>query len=162
MANPQTKEEIPARKVAPTVTVVINNTERLEIAQLPHRGVDNHKRLLLGGVVTLLPGLNLVPTEELHVLRRNPLFEEKFTTAIPDSKAPEQRPERVGKPFLVLGKELPAKAPLAALEVPEALSMVNEANEEQLAQFFAVEVRAEVRERIKIRIDEITNAASVE
>jgi hypothetical protein len=118
-----------------TVTVVVNNREGLEIFQLPHRGSDKHGRVILGPTVTLLPGLNLLETEELAALREHPLFVKKLTLAIPKSKAPEQKAERVGRPYLEIGKELPAAYPLAKLPIPEALGLVEEANELQLAAF---------------------------
>jgi hypothetical protein len=160
MANPATEA-----KPKETVTVIINNREGLEIIQLPHRGLDNHKRMNLGEVVTLLPGLNLVPTETLKVLRQNSAFEDKFKSRIPESKAPEQRAERVGRPILELGKELPAGdkvCPLSALSVPEALTLVKEANDEQLKSFIETEERAEVRKLINKRLEEITKASETE
>jgi hypothetical protein len=159
MANPTTE----AKPKPKTVTVVINNREGLEVAQLPHRGHDNHKRIIFGEVVTFLPGLNLVPTETLNILRQNPAFEAKFKNKIPNSRAPEQRPERVGKPILELGKELPDDdRPLSALSVPEALALVSEANEEQLASFKKGENREEVRDLVNARIEELNAASQVE
>jgi hypothetical protein len=162
MANPSTAT---ATKPQETVTVVINNREGLEVAQLPHRGTDSHKRIIFGEVVTLLPGLNLVPTETLNILRKNPVFELKFKSMIPDSRAPEQRPERVGKPILELGKELPTGSnvcPLSALPVNEALALVKEANEEQLQAFKETESREEVRKLVNKRIEEFDAASKIE
>src|SRR5690348_5746043 len=109
MANAQTQQ--PEK----TVTVVINNGSGMELVQLPHRGQDGHKRVILGDAVRFLPGVNLVDTEQLAILRKNPLFEAKFTNKIPRIAAPEQKQERVGRPFLTLGKTLPSAHPLSKL-----------------------------------------------
>ncbi len=158
MANPQqataTQQAQPPVQEK-TVTVVINNREGIEIVQFPHRGKDNHGRVMIGDQLVLLPGLNLVDTEQLAVLMKNELFAAKFTTKIPRSLAPEQNPERMGRPVLVRGKDLPAYLPLSKLTPQEAIDIVEEANEEQLPRFKADETRESVLRAILKRIDEL-------
>lgn len=79
---------------------VINNREGLVQGQLQPTGKDSNGMAILGPLVTLLPGLNLVDKDKLEALRKNPTFELNFTQEIKPSPAPEQNPEKVGKPTL--------------------------------------------------------------
>lgn len=81
-------------------TAVINNREGLVIAQLPATQEDRSGRKLLAGVVTLLPGLNLVDTDEFNTLMKNPGFASHFTNKIEPGMAPEHQLERTGSPIL--------------------------------------------------------------
>jgi hypothetical protein len=83
-------------------TAIVNNREGLEIGQLPSTMKDASGRPLLAGIVTLLPGLNLIDSEAVNTLRKNPGFEAKFTTKIEPGMAPEHALERTGSPILEL------------------------------------------------------------
>jgi hypothetical protein len=115
----------------PMVTVVINNREGLEQVQLQPVGADFRGVAMLGQVVTLLPGLNLVPSSTFAAMMKNPGFAKKFETLIQRSKAPES-PERAGRPILEVmrsvgkGGELPAKDTLAATTPDQARAMIEE------------------------------------
>lgn len=119
--------------------VVINNREGLVQGQLQP---DPRFAAVKGGVplnrcVTLLPGANLVPEDDLKSLLENKAFAANFTVTIPKSPAPEQNPEKVGKPILELlmvdgkdGKKTPLqveeKHPLAKLKDEIALKLIEE------------------------------------
>lgn len=118
-------------------SAVINNREGLVQGQLQPRSRNLSGAPIPHRAVTFLPGVNLVPSEELEELRKNPTFELNFRTAIPHSPAPEQNPERVGKPVLELlevkgkdGKRVPLvvddELPLAKLEPAAVKTLVDE------------------------------------
>lgn len=151
MANPQVAKVEPEKPADKTVTVVINNREGLEIIQMPYRGKDAHGRLMPGGEVILIPGLNLVDTDKVNVLMKNELFAAKFTTILPMLKG-EEKHERAGQPILVKGPELPTKRPLSSLGDSDAVALVGEANEEQLRQFEADDLRDAVKRAIAARM----------
>lgn len=117
-------------------TAVINNREALVQGQMqPRKAFDGS--LLIGDVLTLVPGLNLVDKEQLAELRKNPAFERNFTSKIPPSLALEQNPEKVGKPILMVmdtvgkdGKsvqlELEDETPLAKLSPEVCKRLIDE------------------------------------
>lgn len=105
------------------LTVVTNNKEALIIGQMPHLGADKAGVPQLGETVTFVPGINLIDSAKLATLRKNPAFEVMFNTLIPRSLAPEQNPEKVDKPMLVAGNELPDKSPLGKLS-PKACEAI--------------------------------------
>lgn len=109
-----------------TRTVVINNKEALIMAQMPHGGKDTSGALMVGEVVSFIPGVNLIDTEKLATLRKNAAFEANFTTPIEASLAPEQNPEKVGRMILVKGEELPLASPLANLKPKAVEALVGE------------------------------------
>jgi hypothetical protein len=152
MANPQVAKQETDKAAERMVVVVINNRDGMEIVSMPHRGKDMHNRVMPGEEVIFMPGLNLVDAGKLSVLMKNPAFAAKFTDIIPHSLAPEQNPERVGKPILEKRGELPASRPLAKLPAEEAKALILEANEEQLPQFLKDEARDDVRLFIHERI----------
>lgn len=109
-------------------TIVINNREALIQGQMQPTGKDSNNVPILGPVVTLLPGLNLVDTGLLASLRKNPGYEQRFATVIQRSLAPEQNPEKVGKVELELmlvehkgGKD--GKSEMRPLEVEDDLPL---------------------------------------
>ena len=84
-------------------TAVINNREALVQGQLPPPPQSKTAGVpLLGKVLTLLPGANLVDSKDLEKLNENEQWKKNFSTPIPRSPAPEQNPEKVGKPILEL------------------------------------------------------------
>ena len=139
MANTQpnkTESTKPDQLVPPrTVVCVINNREGMEIVQMPHRGSDLHKNIIMGEQVHLLPGLNLVDTATFTTLKKNKGFADRFETLIPKSNVPEQNPEKAGKPILTEGDVLPFEKPLSAVRPEVAVALVGEANLIQLEAF---------------------------
>jgi hypothetical protein len=118
-------------------TAVINNREGLVQGQLQPISKNLSGAPIPYRAVTFLPGVNLIPTEELDELRKNKSFELNFTTAIQPTPAPEQNPERVGKPILEVlkvkgkdGKDVPLvvddNQPLAGLSMDAVKALVEE------------------------------------
>lgn len=152
-------------------TAVINNREALVQGQMPHKGNALGGSLMVGAVVTLVPGLNLVDSSDLAQLRKNPQFELNFTTKIPPSLALEQNPEKVGKPILEVvmvaskdGKgekalEVEDKFPLQKLP-PEICKTViaDTLVEGTLRLWSREEIRPEVRYEIELQLGRITDA----
>lgn len=155
-------------------TAVINNREALVQGQLQPIGKDSNGMAMLGGVVTLVPGLNLVDSEQLAALRKNPTFALNFTAKIQPSLAPEQSPEKVGRPILelVMSPAGPSKDGKAAepkpLEVENALPLAKLSEElcklvigetlveGTLRQWAREEARPAVRYEIEQQIEKIT------
>lgn len=147
---------------------VINNREGLVQGQMQPAGVDSAGRKIIGPVVTLLPGLNLVDKKQLEELRKNPGFELNFATKIAPSPAPEQNPEKVGKPILELlqaqgkdGKDAPVEVedalPLAKLSEKQAKLLISETLVEgTLKQWDREETRPAVRYEIAQQITKIS------
>lgn len=108
-------------------TVVINNREALVQGQMQPTGKDSNGVPILGPVITLLPGLNLVDSGLLAALRKNPGYEQRFATTIARSLAPEQNPEKVGKFELELllteHKVKDGKSEMKPLEVEDELPL---------------------------------------
>lgn len=154
-------------------TAVINNREALVQGQMQPKdravGRDGQKTgpLMLGKIVTLLPGVNFVDSADLEALRKNPAFEMQFSTKIPPSLAPEQNPEQVGKPILVVvetkdkdGKRRPLEVednqPLAKLTAEQCKLLISETHVESfLHQWTNEETRPDIRFEIAKRLEEI-------
>lgn len=127
-------------------TVVINNKEALVIGQMPHSGKDKSGVPQLGGIVTLIPGVNLVDTKVLKTLRENPGFELLFKTKIESSQAPEQNPEKVGKCILIASGEVEDSSPLAKLPPKACEAMIEETlSSDLLNKWLEDETRGDVR-----------------
>ncbi len=155
-------------------TVVINNCSRLEICQLQPKQKDPMGVAIAGGILTLLPGVNLVPSVEFQESIKNPLWSQKFKTKIEQSKAPEQDPDTVGKPMLEVAKwlgekgsgEVDDKAPLAKLSPEQCQRLINETLTSDLLRSWKQEdLRPDILRAIdvqldKIRTGDISNAAS--
>lgn len=110
-------------------TPVLNNLERIVIGQFRSVGKDTAGRPLMGGTITLRPGINLVPSDTLKKLcEESPNFAKHFETKIEAMKAPEgPQPDRIGRPVLeIFGKDLDDKAPLAKLPPPDAIKLIKE------------------------------------
>lgn len=153
----------PQETAAPrTKTIVINNRESLVIGQMPLIGKDATGAPIVGEAVIFVPGLNLVDTEKLKVLRSNKQFNMNFTTKIPKTPAPEQNQEKVGEFILVAVKEVPEKAPLAKLPDAEAAQMIDETLSVPLLQgFLESEGRSELRALIQNKMTQINTGASL-
>lgn len=80
--------------------IVINNREGLVQGQMQPTVFNKQGAPEVGKVLTLLPGANLVDEKELEALCKNPTFLANFKNQIQPSPAPEQNPEKVGKPIL--------------------------------------------------------------
>ena len=138
--------------------IVLNNREGLAMCQLPHTksasvGLD------VGRVVQLAPGANLVPEADLEVLMRNQGFARQFETLIPRSPAPEQNPEKVGKPVLEMlqadGKDIVVadERPLAALRPDHARVLIKETLVPgMLTSWLEEETRPEVAQALKAQL----------
>jgi len=115
-------------------TVVINNREGLVQGQLQPdpKLVEKMTKgsIPINRCVTLLPGANLVEAADLEALSKNPAFAKNFETLIPRSPAPEQNPEKVGKPILQLmaadGTLIDPTKPAAKDAKPAAVLQVEE------------------------------------
>lgn len=153
-------------------TAVINNREALVQGQMQPRGKALGGSLMLGDVVTLLPGLNFVDSANLEALRKNPAFELQFATKIPPSLAPEQNPEQVGKPILAVvetkdkdGKRKPLEVednqPLAKLSAEQCKLLISETHVESfLHQWSNEEIRPDIRFEISKRLEAIGGKAA--
>ncbi len=131
-------------------TIVINNLDSLVIGQLPAVGKDTAGNLQLGGIVSLVPGVNLVDSAKLAVLRKNAAFEAHFKTKIGGGNAPEHNQELVGKMILILGKEVEDGSPLAKMKEPEAQAVIEETfTVGPLTEWLKMEGRGEVRRLIE-------------
>jgi hypothetical protein len=139
MSEPKTEKSI---EKTPTVVVLLNNQPRLELIQLP--GTNEMLRIM--------PGLNLMPSDTLRELRKNPSFETKFSTKIVASRAQEAADLRVGSPMLEQGKEVPERAPFSKLPDPEARELVSRLNDEELLErILQHEGRSEIRAALEER-----------
>lgn len=168
-STPNAKAAAPEEPVMerPTRTVVINNREGLVQGQLPHLGNDSSGRPQLGRVVTLLPGANLVSSEDLRVLRENPAFEMNFKMKIAQSLAPEQNPEKVGKPILEIAKSIgkdgvvDGEFPLQKLSSKECSDLIGETyTSSALNRWLRDEGRPDVRRDIQNQLDKLSGEAA--
>jgi hypothetical protein len=152
--SPQSSNQPQNQQPEKTVTVVINNREALELVQLPHRGSDKHGRPMLGELLRLTAGVNLVDSTTLATLMKNELFAAKFTTKIARSPAPEQNPERVGRTVLELGPVLPASRSFAKLDGEQAQKLIEETLDTDLLEKWRSEdTRDGMRLGLQKRID---------
>lgn len=163
MADTETDDRKGPKKQAPlrTVTVVRNNLEALQVMQLPPVGKDSAGVVQIGGQVTLVPGINLVPTEDLETLLENHMNADRFKEVIPLGLAPEHNRERTGQPYLVRGKTLPAKYPLGALAEEEAKVLIKETlSDRLLQQWQREEIRPDVRAAITLQLEANSGGAN--
>lgn len=134
-----------AEKAAPQATqsILLNNQARLEMVTRP--GTTE--------MMTIMPGLNLVDTNELKALLENPAFALKFTAKIKPSNAEEARYLRVGEPMLEQGPVVPVAAPLSKIPEAEARELVGRVCDEVLAErLLAIESRPEIRTVLSNRL----------
>lgn len=153
-------------------TAVLNNREGLVIGQMPSTQQDRSGRPLLAGIVTLLPGLNLVDSDALKTLRENPGFEAQFSQRIEPGMAPEHVLERTGETILAIvhfekkdkdGKItrtpvdfLDDALPLAKLDEKQCEMLIKEVLvSEILRSWGKSEARPAVRFMIETQIDKI-------
>ena len=154
-------------------TIVINNREALVQGQMQPIGKDSRGVPLLGPLMTLIPGLNLVDSVQLAEIRKNPGFDANFTSKIPHSPAQEQNPEKSGKPILEVmlaapgkdGKRAPLevedKAPLAKLSEETIKSMVEETLVgDILRNWEKEETRPSIAHIIRTQLEKITEKPS--
>ena len=148
--------------------VVVNNRESLVQGQKQPQITNLQGAPVIAGVVTFLPGANLVDKADLEHLRKNPTFELNFTTAIPKSPALEQNPEKVGLPILAVmevagGKdgakiplELEDRLPLQKLKPEVAKKLIGETLVAGILRGWErEEARPEVRYEIQLQIDAV-------
>lgn len=145
-------------------TVVVCNNEGIMSAQLPPVGKDSRGVPMLGELVTLIPGVNLVDSKVLAKLRENPEFNKHFTNRIPPSPAPERTQEKVGKPYLELDKtigkggEVDDAAPLAKLPPIQCEALIAETLVEgMLRDWMKDEARPEVRRLLQDQMDKLAS-----
>lgn len=155
-------------------TVVINNCRRLEICQLDPKGKDAMNNPIPGGIVTLVPGVNLVPSADHAASMKNPIWQNKFKTIIQRSMAPEQDPETVGKPMLEIPKWVGEKGsgevddvkPLAKLSPENCQRLIDETWNGDLLKAWSKEelrpdiLRAIANQQEKIRTGDMTSPAT--
>lgn len=138
-------------------TQVVNNCEGPIYAQLPHQ--RNGARIVQSGqILYILPGMNLVKTEDLQELRKNEAFEAYFKAKIEPSAAPERNHQNVGKPMLeVVGKELPDKCPLEKLTFAEAAEVIRKTTNTDLLRDWQMEAtKGDVRREIEMQMKKVT------
>lgn len=141
-----------------SLTVVTNNKEALIIGQMPHLGSDKAGVPQLGETITLVPGVNMVDSAKLATLRKNPSFNVMFETLIPRSPAPEQNPEKVDKPMLVCGAELPDRSPLAKLSAKACEAILADTLQVPLLrQWLDEEGRSEIRIILERQIKKLSD-----
>jgi hypothetical protein len=99
---------------------VLNN------CQGPHLIQGQKNGAMPADLLILRPGLNLVDSKTLAEMRKaNKGFDNLFSVKIPATKAVEADPASFGKPMLeVRGTELADKAPLAAVPLADAKTIV--------------------------------------
>jgi len=149
-----TAEKVQAEK---TVTPVLNNRESLIQIQLP--GKPGKQGLTAGPRVDLIPGMNFVDTDYWTKAKENAVCASMLTETIQPSRAPEQNPERVGKPILVEGKPISRDNPLGACEEADAVKMVGELFDvPAMKRFLLQEDRPEVVMALKGQIAKIETA----
>lgn len=154
-------------------TVVINNRENMDIYQMQPVGKDLRGVPILGPLVVLLPGANLVDSTKVDALMGkvegtlgNPGFALKFEAKIPRTPAPEQNPEKSGRPYLEFlqvetkeGKKplvVDDKLPLRKLSPEIAAKLIAETLiPGTLKQWNDEESRPEVRAEINKQMAEI-------
>lgn len=148
-------------------TVVINNKEGMIVGQLPHtlpkeKGEKGSNLPTIGEQVVFMPGANLVNSEVLKVLRANKTFELNFSSMIPPSEAPEQNPEKVGRPILVVVREVEDKSPLEKIKsAKECESIIKEMFlTDVLQRWLDEEGRSEVRAIIEVQLRAIRTGES--
>jgi hypothetical protein len=157
-------------------TAIINNREALETVQMQPIGKDSNGMAILGPLVVLVPGLNLVDSKKLDALAGNEMFAKKFNTKIASSPAPEQNPERVGRTILEIvtvsakdkdGKiidkplEVEDKLPLHKLTGATLTRVISETMvASTLRQWLTEENRGDVRSEIEARLKYITGQAA--
>lgn len=152
------------------VREVTNNRESLVHIQLPPpEQTEQEKRsadvaaaagrprpVTLGPLISLVPGLNLVPKEQWDQAKKSPNAMLLLRTKIEPSPANEANPEKFGEFILVEGRELPAESPLKALRPSEAVERVASTLDAALLRaWLADEGRAEVRRSIEAQLDSI-------
>lgn len=134
-----------------TVTVVINNQERLEIIQLP--ALKGKGGLSPGPTIKLIPGVNFPDTKLWEQAKQNPGVQWKLKEKIKPSRAPEQNPEMVGHVMLVERGVVSADNPLSALEDSDAIALIDEIfYPPTLHQLLAEEIRPNVTKALKTQI----------
>lgn len=147
---------------------IINNQQGLDLIhvppkyQRPERGAkETTIAPPLGPLVRLVPGMNLVDSDVVKELRKNPGFDAKFSTVIEASPAPEQNPECVGKFMLVQGIEVDEKAPLAKLTLAAAKAMIGETFVASMLQdWIAEETRPIVRRALDSQIKQLSTPSA--
>jgi hypothetical protein len=123
---------------------------------------------MIGRVVSLVPGLNLVDSEDLAKLRENKSFDLNFKETIKDNNSPEMDRTRVGRPILevvkTIGKngEVDDRSPLAKLDAVQCATLIGETlSEDLLKSWMGEETRHEVRGVIQKRIDALTTGEEI-
>ena len=155
-------------------TAILNNKEGLVVLQLPSTQKDRQGRDLIAGVVTLLPGLNLVDTDTMKALREgNEGVRRHFETKIEPGMAPEHQLERTGRFILeqvyfdkkdkdgkvtrVPVDSLDDALPLAKLTEEQCKQLVDEVLVGEMLQGWGrAETRPAVRFLIEKQIQKIT------
>lgn len=130
-----------------SLTAVVNNRESLVIGHMQPIGKETSGAPILGEMIKLIPGLNLVDSKKLEALRKNKAFDAHFTTKIPQSRAPEQNPEKVGQPILVVwAQNLKDDKPFGELPVEKCQEAIEEIFDiSMLKKWLATEARDPVR-----------------
>jgi hypothetical protein len=144
-------------------TVLINNREGMVHAQLPHQfPTQKGAAPRVGRAVILMPGVNLVDSKTLATLMENHAFKALFETVIPPSLAPEQTPEKVGKPILQIDRsigkngEVEEKAPLQKLSTAQCEAMIRETfSVDLLKRWTKEETRGDIRRLLVEQVERL-------
>lgn len=140
---------------------ILNNASRVIIGQLPHSFLpprpslgEEHPRFAeTGGIVSLVPGANLVDADAWTELMKNALWQQWLKMRIPKIAADEGRTERVGRPVLEImsiGKNGVIDSDLRKLSPREASVIVPEILDERLlTHWLSVDGRSEVRDLLE-------------
>lgn len=154
MANPEKTAEVSTGS-EPTVTPVLNNTERMISLQLqgtPGKGGD----IQPGGRIDLLPGMSFPDTKKWNKAKENPGVALLLKEKIAPNKAPEQSPERVGRVILEERKPVSKDNPLASVKDEIAIEMIDEMfSVPMMKKFLEQEERGGVRVALKAQIEKI-------
>lgn len=138
--------------IPPALMVVPVRSNRGNITIPYDNGKTGDERVMVGDLF-LTAGPNLVPLDKWLAAKRNPSLIALMKGRVPSIRAPEQRPELIGKPIVEEGAPVPAAAPLAALSETEACDLVKDVVDVTLlTQLQAVEHRAPVRRAIETRM----------
>lgn len=144
-----------------TVTPVLNNREALIQLALPAK--SGKGGMMPGGTIDLRPGINFPDTKMWEEAKKNELAAKLLTEKIQSSAAPEQTPERVGKPILEEGAPVSKDNPLASMKEGDAVALVDEMFDAvMMKRFLNQETRASVAAALKGQIAKIESPKAVE
>lgn len=143
-------------EVEATLTPVLNNRESLVQLQLSSKKTTVGAQP--GPFINLIPGMNFVDTALWEEAKKNAVVVAMLIDLIPQSRAQEQNPERVGKPYLVESKPVSKDNPLKSMSQSNAVLAVGEMFDVRtMKRFMDQEERPQIINALKAQINKIEN-----